>query len=266
MDKVVMIDSSILSLPFTRAYYVPRSNKPLVVTLQVDSLTKKEIIKPVNSAAYWLNIPENYGIGMLVDRDNMKRFGYPVRNYFTANDSTIKRNRFAPIEKGTVNLVLSLPFMNLFDIRTVNKQYNSGGPFAIKGGVEYFYKRNRYLSLDAGAATDVFGEYIGQGYFETGNAISASLMSNIVTGSFDFGYGLHLSRLEWTKNYRDSSKTDESATNIGWGPVLSAQYRFGNYLRMGIGYRPLLIDARSMSFTRYQHYLSIDLSWKFSIR
>lgn len=107
VSKSHSTDSSLLEIGAAKSYYVERSKKPLAVELQLDS-TKKTILLPSrSSAAYWANIYFNYGIGMLVDKDNLKRYAYPKRNYFTVKDSTIKRYSFAPIKKGTVNLSLS---------------------------------------------------------------------------------------------------------------------------------------------------------------
>jgi hypothetical protein len=265
VGKAVVIDSSLFFQPITKAYYVPRSNEPLVITLEVDSTTKQVSLRPTRSFAYWYNILSNYGIGMLVDKNNMKRYAYPIRNYFSVKDTTITISRFAPVEKGSMNLTISLPFMTQFTIKTTDRTYISAGIFGAEAGWEYYYKRDHYLSLHAGAATDAFGEYIGPGYFDMGNTLFTSVRNNTIIGSFDFGYGIHLSQLKWIRHYRDTTKTDQAVKNKGLGVSVSTQYRIGNYFRIGAIYQPMLLAVNSRPFANYQHYLSINLIWKFPI-
>lgn len=52
--------------------YVQRQKKALNIVARNDSLEKHLHIKPINSFAYWYNIVCNYGIGMLVDKNNPK--------------------------------------------------------------------------------------------------------------------------------------------------------------------------------------------------
>jgi hypothetical protein len=268
VEKALAIDSSYLGKPATKAYFIPRGKKSLTVTVQVDSTIQHLSLKPKNSFAYWLNIPENYGIGMLADKDNVKRYDYPIRNYLKAKDSMVERTRFCPIEKGSINFSLSLPFINMFDVKTRNTNYRSGGPFGVEGGIEYFYKQNRYLSINTGAATDAFGEYwlFDSGYFDHNTAWFTAFRNNHVVGSFDFGYGIHLSQLKWTRQFGDSSKKTLSVKNVAMGPAFSSQYRVGNYFKIGVLYQPMFIDIRSRSFTKYQHYLSFAAIWKLPLK
>ena len=91
---------------------------------------------------------------MLVNRDNLKRYAYPKRNYFTLEDTTIKRHAFAPIRKGTINLSISWPLPSFFHLQSETGNYNSSGPFGLQTGMDYFYQNNHYVSLNFGAATD----------------------------------------------------------------------------------------------------------------
>jgi hypothetical protein len=268
VEKTLGIDSSYLGKPVTKTYFVTRNNQSLTVTVRVDSTIQQLHLKPKNSFAYWLNIPENYGIGMLVDKDNVKRYDYPFRNYFSVKDTIVERTRFCPVEKGSVNFSLALPFVNLFTVGTTNSTYKSGGAFGMEAGLEYFYKRNRYLSFNTGAATDAFAEYwlFDSGYFDHNTAMFTAFRNNYIIGSFDFGYGIHLSQLKWTRQFGDSSKKTLSVKNIGMGPGISAQYRVGNYLRIGVLYQPMFRDINSLNFTKYQHYLSINVIWKFPLK
>lgn len=250
----------------TRAYYIPRSNQPLKVNLQIDSTHKTILLTPKHSFAYWYNIASNYGIGMLVDKDNVKSYGYPKRNYLTLQDTLIRRYNFAPTKKGTINLCLSFPFTTFFNIKAFDNQYKSEGFFGLEAGLDYFYLDNSYLSIDFGAATDRVGEYIGTGYIQAANVVYSSLRNNKIVGSFDFGYGINVSQLNWTQQtIGDTIKINHSITNTELGVSLSAQYRVGNYFRLGILYQPSLLNVDFKSSFNYQHYLSLNLTWKFPV-
>lgn len=266
VDRVTVIDSSFMQVNTARAYYIPRSDKPLKVNLQIDSTRKTIFLIPKHSFAYWYNIPSNYGIGMLVDKDNVKRYGYPKRNYLELEDTVVKRYNFAPVKKGTLQLSLSLPYTTVFNVKAIDKRYKSVGVFGLEAGLDYFYEDNNYLSLNFGVATDRFGEYLGKGYMQTADVRYSSFKNNNIVGSFDFGYGVNVSQLRWSQQtFGDTIKIDHLIKSTQLGLSLSAQYRLGYYFRFGVLYQPILLNADFKSSFNYQHYLSLNLSWKLPI-
>lgn len=266
VDRVTVIDSSFKKVNETKAYYIPRSNEPLKVNLEIDSTPKTIFLLPKKSFAYWCNIPYTYGIGMLVDKDNMKRYGYSKRNYLELEDTLIRRYNFASTKKGTLNLSLSLPYTTVFNLKTIDKRYKSAGIFGLEAGLDYFYQDNNYLSLNLGIATDRFGEYFGPGYIQAANAKYSSFRNNNTVGSFDFGYGINVSQLKWTQQtIGDTLKIDHLIKSTQLGLSLSAQYRIGYYFRLGVLYQPALLSADFNPSFNYQHYLSLNLTWKLPI-
>ena len=268
VNRSTLTDSTLIRIDAPKIYYVPRSPNPLIVELQLDSTKKIIVLKARNSFAYWANIYFNYGLGMLVDRDNTKRYSYPQKNYFTVEDTTIKRHRFPPIRKGTINLSLSLPFLGIFDLQSGNGKYTSAGIFGLETGVDFFYKNNQYVSVNIGVGTDAtIVEHLGPGYFETGSSVFASVRNNHVLGSFDIGYGINVSQLQWRKmSIGDTINLDQSVKNNALGFSLSAQYRMGNYFRFGLLYQPDLFTTNRSPAFNYQHYISLDLTWKLPVR
>ena len=264
VDKCIATDSSLAKGYGFNTYVAARSNQNMVVHLQLDSGTKTILLRPRNSFAFWYNIYGNYGIGMLVDKDNPKRYCYPAWNYFSIKDSAVCRSRFAPIRKGQVRLSLALPFANIFCLTSTEGQYYSGGVFGLEAGADYFYKTDRYISLAAGAATDRgLGEYFGKGYLNRGAVLYTSIRNNYVVGSFDLGYGISFSGLRWAVvPYGDTVDVHKAVNNTGLGLSLSAQYRFGNYFRMGVLYQPNLVTTNFSPAINYQHYISVSLIWK----
>ena len=264
VDNCITVDSSQMGADAPKSYLVQRSNKDLVIHLQLDSGSKTVLFRPRSSFAYWFNIYANYGIGMLVDRDNLKRYCYSSRNWLTIKDTMVYRRRFAPLPKGTMRLSVGLPLVNVFQLKSQNRIYTSGGLFGLEAGLDYFYKTDGYISLSAGAATDAgLGERFGKGYYERGRSLYASIKNNHVIGSFDLGYGVSFSGLEWKRlPYGDTIHLHESVKSTGLGLSLSGQYRFGNYFRMGVLYQPNIFSTNLTPAFNYQHYMAVNLLWK----
>jgi hypothetical protein len=265
VDKALLVDSTLQSMGEPKAYYVPRSFQPLIVTLQVDTVKKSVQLKACKSFAYWLNI-YNYCLGMLVDQNNLKRYGYPPNNYISVKDTSIIIERFAPPKKGTLDLSLALDFLPTFNIKNnYQQQFQATGAFGIEGGLDYFYKPKHYLSLNVGGATSRFGEYFGPGYVQYATSEFASLKNNNVIGSFDIGYGLNVSNFQWRNESQDTTYPNQSISNISVGLSLSAQYRMGKYFRLGALYQPTLLNTSFGPAFSYQHYFAITLNWKFPL-
>ncbi|HEY4151211.1 MAG TPA: hypothetical protein VGM41_19875 [Chitinophagaceae bacterium] len=264
VDNCVLVDSDAMVNPKT--FVVPRRKKDLVVHLQLDSVVKTIMLRPQNSFAFWFNIYMTYGVGMLADKDNPKRYGYPGWNYFSMKDNIIRRERFEPIPKGTWRFAGTLPVISSYNMRLPVGHYLSGGVLALEAGVEYFYKDDRYFSLNAGTGTDRGAEHIGRFYYDYSNAGYASFRNNYVVGSFDLGYGLSLSNMQWRRvSNGDSTVKDALSNSTVLGLSLSAQYRFGQYFRMGFLYQPGLLSTNFSPAFDYQHIFSLQLTWKFPL-
>ena len=266
IENALFVDSSARKPEMSGTYLVRRSNKTLVIHIQLDSGEKIIRIRPHNSLAYWLNI-ENYGIGMLVDKDHPQRYSYRCWSYLALKDTAITLRRFVPVPTGTARLFLSVPLINSFSMRSPEGQSTPTGPLGLEVGVDYFYKTDHYISLSAGAGSSVFAEHIGKGYFTTGHTLFGSIRNNHVIGSFDLGYGLGFSNLLWSKvTTGDTVNLDRSARSTGIGFSLSAQYRLSKYFRVGILYQPTLFTANLTPSFNYQHYISAGLVWRWPIK
>jgi hypothetical protein len=243
-------------------YIVRRDHETLVIHAQLDSGEKIIRIKPHLSAAFWFNL-DNYGIGMLVDMTKPERYGYRRWYYLALKDTAIILRRFAPVPKGTVSFSLSLPLINAFSLNSPEGRSSPEGPIGVGAGVDYFYKTNRYISLSLGAATSVFADHIGVGYYNTANIIFSSIRISHVVGSFDLGYGLSFSGLLWSKaTIGDTVNMDRSVSSFGIGFSFSAQYQLSRYFRLGILYQPTLFSPDSPQPISYQHYLAAGFTWR----
>ena len=98
VDNALFTDSSARELKGSAVFRVRRSHEPLFIHAQLDSGEKIIRLRPQNSIAFWLNI-DTYGLGMLVDFNKPKRYGYRRWNYLALKDTTIILRRFAPSPK-----------------------------------------------------------------------------------------------------------------------------------------------------------------------
>jgi hypothetical protein len=248
-------------------WFVKRGETPILITVQLDSITKTVKLKPSSSPAYWLNIYFNWGIGMLVDKNNPKRYAYPANTYLNMKDTTVAISRLMPVQKGAINFSLSLSFINLFYMRSVNERRPFGGVFGFQAGIDYYYRHNTYLSAGFGAGTDHgIGEYIGKGYYETGNSLFASIRNNHNIGRFDLGYGLCFLKLGWRNvTFGDTINMDQALKNRMVGLSFNTGYRFGKIFWVGILYQPGLFNVSSAPALDYQHSISFSFIWKLKL-
>ena len=262
VDNALFSDSMAQGPKHSDTYLVRRNRKTLLIHVQLDSGEKIIRIPPHNSVAFWLNV-DNYGIGMLFDKKNPKRYGYRRWNYLRLNDTGITLGRFAPIPKGTMRFTISVPLVNAFSLKSPEGRSTPAGPLGLEAGIDYFYNRDRYLSVSLGAGSSVFVDHIGNGYYNTGHTFFSSIRNNNVIGSFDLGYGLSFSDLLWSKiTIGDTINRNRSVRSWGIGPSLSLQYRIGNYFRFGLLYQPTLFSVNGPQSFGYQHYIAAGIAWK----
>jgi hypothetical protein len=117
-----------------------RENKPIEITALTDSLTKTVTVFPKSSTAYYLNFM-SFGIaGLLVERNNPKRYGYPGSIYLNSSDSMPKYYSYSQSsKKGELYLHLSLPYINSFYLQPENEldsKVNTGF-LGISMGLDY---------------------------------------------------------------------------------------------------------------------------------
>lgn len=269
--RAVSIDNSMKIFGSDNSFYVRRSENPLTVHFTTDTTKQEIVVRSHNSVAYWANIYFNYGIGMLVDRDNPKRYAYPNRIYVQQQGDKIVRSRFAPTQKGTINWHIAIPYANSFYIKTPYGYRSSGGFWGIESGLDYFYKTNRYVSVYGGAATDYsipfpagvdyFGEY------QSFSGFYINARNNYRFGRFDLGYGIAYSVLRWQViNSADSTLfAPQTKNNSALGLSLNSSFRLGKFFQLGLLYQPYLVSWDDKIKTGYQAQFSIELIWKIPI-
>ncbi|WP_147238759.1 hypothetical protein [Mucilaginibacter hurinus] len=256
---------------------VLRSKEPLSLAVVTDS-TKKEIsITPHNSFGYYFNIVSNYGIGMLIDKNNPKRYTYPTNIYINPSDTNNRSIKYIRSQnKGALYLHTSLPHVNSFFLQPVGEGKKSNtGFFGLSLGLDYYHRQDHFLNLSAGAAADIFipfpapVRYAGEREFIYSLYLTASNNYNI--NRFSIGYGLAFTKNTWDNRYfglRDSLATRQPITksSTALGLAFPAYYRFGRSFQMGIIYKPTFISLTPGISSRYEHVISLDFAWKIRLQ
>jgi hypothetical protein len=248
---------------------VMRSKQPLEIDIVADSLHKHYSVKSQNSLAFWANI-DSYCIGMLADWNNPKRYGYPKEIYLDLHDSSNKYHRFIPSSPGKFYLLISMPHANNFLVRPGNNEgtRTNTGFFGLSVGLDYYYKKNKFLRLSAGAVTN-FPIPFPAPYDYKGDVVSISsqyvnISNNYQLNRFLLGYGISISRNYWHhyNDYTNPVVEYGSQTNTAAGIVLQSYYKLGRTFYIGAIYRPTFFRFSSSNPFEYEHLISIDLLWR----
>jgi hypothetical protein len=288
-NSQVQIFDSIYTLP--SEIKVKRSKNDLRIKLMSDSLTREFTIKssPNPSFLYsnllWMQVsPAAY----LIDFTNQKRFYYGKSVYLDVYDSTsiirppVSKFYFDYFSKSyatnkrQLNLVFTLPWINSFFLKPQNEPSKSNtGFWGLSTGLEYFYKKSKYIGLTAcavmdfflpvPAAVDISGEY------DLMSSLYISLTDNFKFRRFTFGYGINYSKNTWDHRFYDwgdppPPKRDpvkKSDQSIGF--TFNSYHQFGEYLFMGLIYRPTLINVYPNMEFKYEHLISLDFLLKIKI-
>ncbi|RYY31821.1 MAG: hypothetical protein EOP46_20400, partial [Sphingobacteriaceae bacterium] len=207
--KAVVNDSSYV-LP--ARVKVVRSKEDLAIKLITDSVTKNYTIKSSPSPRFVygnLLFLQAAPVGYIVDFTSPKRFYYGYKVNLTTNDTVttiIPRlargyiNYFSktyPTSKGDVYFSAALLHTSHFYLQPRNEPAtNNIGFFGVGAGLEYYYKSNKYVKINAGYAlgAEPF-EYFGA--HESTSAANFTLTNNYKVSRFSFGYGFNYGIYKW---------------------------------------------------------------------
>jgi len=265
--RVMAIDRSRYRYEVNRTLYVEadRRREPLRITVSVDSLPQIVTVPSRNSFAYWANIYFNYGLGMLVDRDNPRRYTYPRVLYLDSLHSQPVVRRFPRVTKGSFYWNIGMPYINSVYLRRPEQYGTFTGFFGLETAAEYFYASNHSIRLYAGAISTfpvpfpVPLEHFGP--YESASATYIGISNNNVAGRFTLGYGLAVSWLQWEQYLLYTASTSTQINSYLLGPNVRIAYRPGRTMQLELLYQPGLLKLGSRPVFDYQHTLSIGFLW-----
>jgi hypothetical protein len=257
-----------------------RSKETIEMMIFTDSLTKTVSIKSRNSFEYYANIICNYGIGLLVDKNNPKRYDYPSPIYIDVQDTVnqyFSYDKMYHAKKGNLYWNFSFPHVNSFSFKPQGESIKlNTGFMGFSTGFDYFYAQNRYLNLTASTVMDFFIPFPApvdfNGEWEFMGSSYLSLSNNYKIKQFSIGYGLSYAKNRWThKNFQwlDSIpplREDAFTSHNSLGFVLNAYYQLGKRFNLGFIYRPTFIRFGATPTFQYEHLMSFDLAWKIRLK
>jgi hypothetical protein len=247
---------------------VPRSPEPLRLIVFTDSSTKHIQIPAGYSPALWLNIPFNYGLGILTDLKTNEGYRYQGTIYVEKKNGALIVSKYPPTKAGTIQFSLLCAYANFFKIRTPFGKKNSFGFWGIELGMDYFHRADRYISFNSGIATGFLLPSSSVRTVDQETALTNYFNARLhhVYGRLDYGYGFNISTLIWHRTTgRNSVYEPSSRTNTGLGLSLATQFRLGRFFKVGLLYQPNLCALEMSPNFDYQHFISLTFGWKFPI-
>ncbi len=257
--------------------FVPRNNKTLQMTVINQASDIALSIEPKKSLAYWANIPCNFGLGMLVDKNTIKQFGYPKRIYLDSPDSSQSWYRFSQIDRtNDFRLKISLPWVNFFSLRPEGESRKSNAGFwGISVGLDYFHRRDQFINLSASAVMDLFVPVPGaidiEGEYELMSSGYLSLSNNHKTKRWTFGYGVAYGINTWDLSYSDHfdppppTRDPVKKSHQFLGILLSSYFQINEHFSTGLIYRPTIVKLDPNMRFEYEHLISIDFAWSINL-
>lgn len=275
--KIVVQKDTISTLHNKLDLKLLRSSEPIAVTTITDRLQKTVMVKSQHSLAYLANIICNYGIGLLIERKDPKRYSYPRNIFITVKDSLISFSSIEPNKQGKLYLHLALPHINSFHLHPEGESSTTNtGFWGFRIGLDYFHRKTQFLNISAShvydffvpvpAAVDISGEY------ELMRSSYITISNNHMINRLSVGYGLSFASNSWDLKYYDRfnppppSRTPVKKTSHASGLVFSSSYQFGKSFYVGCTYRPTFYRFDASSRFTYEHLLSIDCGWKIALR
>jgi hypothetical protein len=98
-SSLVIGKDTVKNITTSKLLKVDRNKRPITVKVYKDSLTKTININSKNSIAFWSNLGFCYGLGMLLDMNNPKRYAYPKTVYINVANKDSSYLTYNPLDK-----------------------------------------------------------------------------------------------------------------------------------------------------------------------
>jgi len=282
----VKIADSIYMLP--AKIKLERSNKELDITLISEELHMDYKVKPSPDPVFlFVNLsgmlfaPVNYA----VDLTNHKRFYYGKKIHLDSQDSLrvivpkVRKkwedywSRGFEKQPGSIHVTASVPYINGFNFETEKYGTKVGSGFwGISAGLEYVYRKNRYLGFRVVTASDFFvpvpAPVSHDGEWESMNTYYFDLTDNFSFKRLNIGYGINYSVNTWNL-YDDTYAQNEihiRQRSRSFGITLNSYYQINRFLHIGLIYRPSIWNISPLERLQYEHFISMDIMCKIPLR
>ena len=271
---------------------VYRSPKPLLLTYIVDSLKTKISVESQLNPTYKYGNMLCFPSGYIVDMLNDKRFYYGKILILNSNTVMLDSKKLLieppkELKTYTKNQLItkfvseiskfryhfSIPIACNFYMQPVGQGVKKGVGFGITAGMDYFYKKNKFVSFTVAGFTNKFGfnryDYLDEFYeYERLSATNFSLTDNFKINRFSLGYGLNFSENNWYFEDRLDIddfivRTKKERFNQNLGFVFTGYFKVYKCIHIGVNYRPTILQVDPSTKFLYQHIFGFDFQFKF---
>lgn len=277
----VQIYDSIYNLP--AVVTLERSKDDLKIKLITDSTTQDyDVLSSFNPKFLYGNLIWTgvSPIAYFIDSYSSKKYYYGKFIHLDESDTiaispSCFRDYYAvtcPVEKGQINFVFGLPWVNSFFLKPQYESPKSNTGFVgASVGLEKYYQNNKYIAISASAVTDFFapiGAVDIEGEWESMNSIYLSLTDNFKFRRFSIGYGANCSMNIWQLRNDNGPNPDipyrEPVTRTGYslGGSINAYHQVSERLFIGVIYRPTFLNIYPKLHLKYEHLISLDFAFK----
>jgi hypothetical protein len=222
-SKIIYKQDTINTIDDKTHLRVERNWETLNIVATTDSLTKSIRIGAKNSTMYWSNILFNYGLGMLVERNNPKRYTYPGKIYINSEGATGQYSLYGIANnKGELYLHYSNPIINPFRMMPENlgakvRTGFMGGTI----GLDYYHSKNQFIHLGVSEVSGGWDLIFFNNEYELMSSDYIGLSNNHKIGRFSIGYGLSYAKNIWDfRDHGDFYEYDEFKYEEGLEPIL----------------------------------------------
>lgn len=270
-SKIIYRQDTIKTVDNKAHLKVERKRESLSIVAITDSLVKPVEIKYRYAIMYWSNILFNYGIGMLVDMKNSKRYSYPDKVYINSADVANMYYKYGKANnKGELYLHLSLPTINPVLMKVESEGIKAKtGVGGVTVGFDYYHSKKQFIHL---GISGLFGGFsLRNGNFESLTTEYISFSNNHKITRFSIGYGFSFARNTWEYHkwrwflipipVETITKTHNS-----FGFIFPAYFQLGEYFNVGVVYMPTFYRPNIPDKFVYEHLISIDLAWKIRLK
>jgi hypothetical protein len=272
--RVVALRDTFQQVNLRAKLEVPRSMQPLQVEVITGNTSKTYLIESGNSFAYWLNLYFNYGLGMLIDQNNPRRYTYPQRVYIDPKQSGELYQAINPAgQLHGWHVRVHVPYINSFSLQPPGEPDRKSllGFWGLGAGLDYYHQTDQFAELSLSAESGFFFPFPVpvevSGEYEVAGSWHLSLSNLHKLGRFSLGYGLSYSRNSWRFQFSDRvnplppSRSEAAIVSSAMGLNFPVYFYTGNHFYFSFLYRPSFLRFSNFRPNAYEHLVSIGFGW-----
>ncbi|SFO22847.1 hypothetical protein SAMN05421741_12812 [Paenimyroides ummariense] len=264
----VTVNDSVYSLP--AKVKLLRSKKPVTLSYQSDNKQFDTIVLGKSGPLFYLgNLVTSpfFGVGYWVDLMNQEKLKRNQEKEFKRYNPAVGKFRFfiAPPTLSLIGFSKKNPNIEQFN--------NFVGGVGFGFGGDYFYKENRFLTLELSNRVNQFDDFWWSGHDVLARKLDVSFRKAHKINRLEYSYGIsciytdYEYALPWSSMQQfwdDDERNYSSASYSTIGLSSLINYQLTSVMFVGIRYNPSVYSFRTTgNGFDYEHVISIDYRLKF---